>query len=639
MSQMKLLRDKRFYPLFWTQFLGAFNDNFLKNALVILITYKATAVLGLTSEQMVPVSGGIFIFPFFLFSATAGQIADKFEKGRIIRLIKCAEIGIMALAAPGFLLGRFDFLLGVLFLMGLHSTFFGPIKYSILPQHLEERELVGGNALVEAGTNLSILLGTIAGGVLVSLRGVGPVIVSAGLLGVAALGYLASRGIPLAPPVEPALRIQWNPIPPTFEIFRFARRNRPVFLSILGTSWFWAFGAALLSLFPHYCRNVLGAGEHVVTLFLTIFCVGCGIGSLLCERLSRKRLELGLVPFGSIGITIFTADLFFRGAPAFVAATPLGALDFIREPQGLRILIDLLMLSVFSGFYIVPLYTMIQERSAPSHRSRIIAANNILNALFMVASAIGLVGLEAMGLSIPRIFLALSALNVAVAISIYTILPEFLIRFAIWILANLLYRLRVTGDEAIPAEGPALLICNHISFIDWMIIAAGVRRPVRFVMDHGFFKGFLLKRIMTRAHVIPIAPGRENPTVLDSAYRRIADELRAGELVCIFPEGRITRDGKMNELRPGMLKIVGETPVPVVPMALNGLWGSLCSRKGGRALARLPRRLWHRIELRVGAPMRPEGITLEQARVAITSLRKEDRQALAEPLTAGNWNG
>jgi len=610
MSQIHLLRTKRFYPLFWTQFLGGFNDNFLKNALVIWITFKAASVFGIPSSQMVAVASGIFILPFFLFSATAGQLADKFEKTCLIRWIKVAEISIMLLASWALAAEKFEFLLFILFLMGLHSTFFGPIKYSILPQHLHPDELVGGNALIEAGTFLSILLGTIAGGVLISLQH-GPQIVGLGLVLVAILGWGASRSIPKADAVDPQLKVQWNPVSPTLDIYRFARKNRTVFLSILGISWFWFFGGAVLSLFPSYCREILKTDESVVTLFLAMFSIGIGLGSLLCERFSRKHLELGLVPLGSIGMSLFCADLFNIGIPSW--SMPMSSLNngsvlmtaggMIHQSAGLRILADLLFMSIFSGFFIVPLYTLIQELTENSHRSRVIAGNNVINAFFMVFSAIVILLLMRLHLSIPQIFLVLAALNAFVAIYIYRLIPEFFLRFVIWILANVMYRLRVVGDTAIPKKGPAVLVCNHVSFIDWVIIAAGVQRPVRFIMDHSFARGWFTRFLLKQGKVILIAPMKEDPELLRSAFVKVAEELRNEQLICLFPEGQITHDGELNPFRPGVEKIIRDTPVPVIPMALRGMWGSFFSRERGRAIFKTPKRFWSRVELKIGEPV------------------------------------
>ncbi|MCM2321868.1 MAG: MFS transporter [Oligoflexia bacterium] len=625
MAQLQLLRTRRFAPFFCTQFLGAFNDNLFKNALIILIAFKASSVLGIPSSQMVAVAGGIFILPFFLFSATSGQLADKYEKTTIIRWVKLAEIAIMALATVGFVFHQFGYLLVVLFLMGLHSTFFGPVKYSILPQLLPQEELVTGNALVGAGTFLAILFGTILGGLLVTQEPYGPIAVSVGLLIVATSGWLTSRAIPRCPAMAPELKVEWNPIPPTLSVSRSIRSNRTVFLSVLGISWFWFFGAAFLSLFPPYCKEFLQANESVVTFFLTLFSVGIAIGSSLCERLSNKRLELGMVPFGSIGMSIFAADLFLAGHPwaGAEAATLRTVSELFQAPGGLRIILDLLLVSVFGGFYFVPLYTLIQERADPAKRSRVVAANNILNSLFMVVASLLLMGMMIAKLTYPQMFLVLAGLNAAVALYIYSVIPEFLLRFLAWILAHLMYRVRVTGAANIPATGPALLVCNHVSFIDWLIIYAMVRRPVRFVMDYNYIPSPLGRFLTRHAKVIPIATAKEDTGVLLQAFRGIAAELRDGNVVCLFPEGRITHDGKLAAFRPGVERVIADTPVPVIPMALQGFWGSIFSRQGGKALSRPPRRFWSRVGLAIGTALPPTEANVEALRVRVAELRGE----------------
>lgn len=623
MSQSQLLKDRRFFPLFWTQFFGAFNDNFLKNAMIILITFKAATVGGIAPAQMVSVAGAIFILPFFLFSATAGQLADKYEKSRLIQIIKLAEVAIMLLAAVGFLTEHFTFLLAVLFLMGLHSTFFGPLKFSILPQCLNEQELVGGNALIEAGTFLSILLGTIAGGVLVAIPSWGPLLVSAILVGTAIIGYLASLQIRNAAPVDPELYVQWNPITPTWTILKDTRKNNTVFRSILGISWFWFFGGAMLSLFPPYCKEILKSSESVITLFLACFSVGIGIGALLCEKMSQRRIELGLVPLGSIGMSMFCIDLYFSGHPEVILSRlneNFGAWDLVQTFQGLHLVTDLVLLAIFSGFFIVPLNALIQERSEPSHRSRVIAGNNILNAFFMVVTSVMLIGLMKQGLTIPQIFLVLAGLNGLVAIYIYTLVPEFLIRFAMWVLANLVYRLEVIGEENIPTKGGAVLVCNHVSFIDWLVLGAAIFRPIRFVMYYKFGQGLLGRQIIKHTKAIPIASAKEDPKILANAFEQIAKELSKGHLVCIFPEGQITRDGELNLFRGGVEKIIATTPVPVIPMALNGLWGSFFSRKNGRAMSGVPKRFKLRVSLVIGKPIRPDKVSAAFLQEKVTEM-------------------
>ena len=628
-SQFTLLEQRRFLPFFLTQFAGAFNDNFYKNALVVLMTFQAAQFTTLAPGVLVNLAAGLFILPFFLFSATSGQLADKYEKSRLIRFTKLLEIGIMVLAAVAFALKSLPLMLSTLFLMGTQSSIFGPVKYAILPQHLKEDEIVGGNALVESGTFVSILLGTIAGGLTIALPG-GSGWVSGGAIVIAMLGYVAIRGIPEAPAADPGLKVDWNPITETWRNIGETRGNRTVFLSILGISWFWFYGAMFLSQFPGYAREVLGGDEHAVTLLLAVFSVGIGIGSLLCEKLSGRHVEIGLVPFGSIGLTLFGLDLWWA-SPATVAATaasaaPLSIGALLSEPASWRVLFDLVMIGVFGGFFIVPLYALIQTRSEPARRSRIIAGNNILNAAFMVVAAGLGAGLLAAGASIPQLILVTALLNAGVAIYIYTLVPEFLLRFIVWLLVHTVYRLKVVGDENIPEEGPAVIVANHVSFADALIIMAGSRRPIRFVMDHHIFRWPILSFVFRNSRAIPIAPAKEDPAMMERAFDEVAAALEAGELVGLFPEGRITDNGELYPFRPGIRRIVERTPVPVVPVALRGLWGSTFSRKGGPALSRpLRRGIFNRVELVSAPPLPPAEATPERLQGIVAGLRGEMR--------------
>ena len=625
MSQFSLLRRRRFLPFFGTQFLGAFNDNLFKNALIVLLTFQAASWTTLRPEILANLAAGIFILPFFLFSATAGQLADKYDKAKLARLVKVLEIGIMLVATAGFALHSLAILLAGLFLLGLHSTLFGPVKYAILPQHLKETELVGGNALVEAGTFVAILLGTLAGGLLAGVEG-GTVWVSLGGLGVAVAGYGASRGIPAAPAPAPQLRVSPNPLSETWRNIHFARENRTVFLSILGISWFWLYGALFLAQFPAYAKNVLGGAEAAVTLLLATFTIGIGLGSLLCERLSGRHVEIGLVPFGSIGLTLFGLDLAFASPAALPAGAPLAVGALLAQPGTWHVLADLLMLGLFGGFFIVPLYALVQLRSAVGHRARIIAANNILNALFMVVGALAAAGLLGAGLSIPRLFGIAALCNAAVAIYIYRLVPEFLLRFLAWLLIHSLYRLEKRGIEHIPAEGAALLVCNHVSFVDPVILMGASPRPIRFVMDHRIFSTPLLSFIFRQSRAIPIAPAKEDPALMEKAFDEVAQALAAGELVGIFPEGRITDNGDLYPFRPGIQRILERHPVPVIPLALRGLWGSFFSRKDGPAMSKPFRRgLFSKIAL-VGAPaLAPREATPERLQEIVAGLRGDAR--------------
>lgn len=623
--QSALLSQRRFLPFFLTQFLGAFNDNLYKNALVVLLTFQAARYTTLSPGILVNLCAGLFILPFFLFSATAGQIADKYEKGRLIRFTKLLEIVIMGLAALAFALSSLPLMLLCLFLMGAQSALFGPVKYAILPQQLHPDELVGGNALVEAATFVAILIGTLGGGVLIGLAD-GAVWVSVITLLLAVLGYLCSRRIPYAAAASPGLRINWNPITETWRNIAFTRGNRTVFLSILGVSWFWFYGAMFLSQFPAYAKDVLGGNEHTVTLLLAMFSVGIGIGSLLCERLSGGKVELGLVPFGSIGMSLFALDLWWGSPVADAGSAALPLATVLAQPASWRALADLVAIGIFSGFYIVPLYALIQSRSEPEHRSRIIAGNNILNAAFMVVAAALAAGLLAAGCSVPQLFLVTALLNVAVALYIYTLVPEFLLRFLVWLLVHTVYRLEVRGIEHIPEEGPAVLVCNHVSFVDALVISAASPRPIRFVMDHRIFALPVLRFVFRESRAIPIAAAKDDPALTERAFDTIAAALAAGELVAIFPEGRLTADGELDTFRPGIRRIVERSPVPVVPLALRGLWGSFFSRKDGPAMSRpLRRGPFSRIELVAGPALAPVAANPETLQARVAELRGEWR--------------
>jgi 1-acyl-sn-glycerol-3-phosphate acyltransferase len=621
-SQFRLLAERRFGPFFSVQFLGAMNDNIFKQALVILLAYQTASFTSMSSDTLQNLAQALFILPFFLFSATAGQLADKYEKSSLITATVVLELGVMALGAAGLFMKSLPLLLAALFLGGVQSALFGPVKYAILPQQLRDSELVGGNALVETGTSIAILAGMVVGGWMIAQPGWGVAGVAILTCALSASGIVLSRFIPKSPPPDPGLAINPNPMQETWRILRFAAANRTVFLSILGISWFWLYGAMLVTQFPNLTRNLLHGNEAVVTLLLVVFSIGIGAGSLLCERLSGHKVELGLVPFGSIGLTVFGIDLGFATAVPF-EHTALGLGEFLQQPTSWRVLGDLLMVGVFGGLYIVPLYALVQSRSEPTHRSRIIAANNVLSALFIVLAAGISIGLLAAGLSIPQLIVVTALMNAAVAIYIYTLVPEFLMRFIVWLLIHSVYRLRKVGLDRIPDEGPALVVCNHVSYVDALVISAGCRRPIRWVMYHQIFKIPVLSFVFRTAKAIPIAPAHEDPLMLEQAYDAIAQELADGQIVGIFPEGKLTADGEMNEFRSGVVKILERTPVAVIPMALSGLWRSLFSRN--RAKLRHVMKVFPKVRLAVGEPVTPAFATPEGLHATVLALRGDWR--------------
>lgn len=624
-TQFQLLSSRRFLPFFLTQFLGAFNDNVYKNALIVMIAFR---LVESEANALINVAAGLFILPFFLFSASAGQLADKYDKSRLIRLIKLGEICIGALGVTALYSGNNVFCLAVLFLLGIQSAFFGPVKYAILPQHLKRSELVGGNALVEMGTFVGILTGTIVGGLLAGLTGQGEnglFYLSWIIMGAAVLGYLASRGIPVAPAPAPNLRINPNPFTQTKNILVKTSKTPSIFYAIIGISWFWLMGAAYLTQIPSFTKNVLGGDESLVTLLLCTFTIGIALGSLLCERLSDGNIELGLVPLGAAGLTITGIALAAAGSN-FVELQQATLEAFLSSDGAYTILACLVMIGICGGLYIVPLYAMMQDRSAPEIRAQIISVNNILNALFMVVSALlGLFFLNILEATIPQFFLVIALMNAAVAIFVFTKVPEFAMRLLIWMLSHTIYRVRHVGLEQIPADGPALIVCNHVSYVDALLLAGAVRRPIRFIMYKPIYEIPVLHFIFRTGRAIPICSKAKDPEGYEKAFQDIEQGLKGGDLLCIFPEGQLTKDGEIQPFKAGIEKILERTPVPVIPMALRGLWGSFFSHKDGHAFSTWPQRFWSKVSVVAGNPIEPPEAKAETLHDEVLGLRGEQR--------------
>ena len=624
-GQFALLKQRRFAPFFATQFLGAANDNLFKFALTVLVTYQLQ-VNWLPPQMAGLVIGALFILPFLLMSATAGQWADKHDKATIMRHTKLMEVVIMAIAVVGLIGQLVPLLLVCIFLMGLQSTLFGPVKYAYLPQHLSERELTGGNGLVEMGTFVAILLGNVAGGLLMSIPQLGVQWVAGACLGVALLGWLASMRIPTSPASDPGLKLNWNPFSETWRNLQLARQYPSVFRSLLGISWMWFFGAVFLSQFPSFARDVLGGNEQVASLLLVVFSVGIAVGSLLCETFSHRHVEIGLVPIGALGMTVFAFDLYLASQAVVPPASGglLSVGEFVAQPAHWRVMADLALLAFSAGFYSVPMYALIQLRAQPSHRARIIAANNILNALFMVVSSLLAGAMLGAGFSIPQVFGATALLNIVVVGYVFWLMPEYIVRLVMLVVTRVVYRLKVRGDEHLPTEGAAILVCNHVSFVDAVILGVCSPRPMVFLMDHRIFKTPGIGWFFRAVKAIPIAPQKEDPEAYEQAFERARQVLRDGDLLCLFPEGAITKDGRMQPFKAGIMKILASDPVPVIPAALHNLWGSTFSRIDGAAMARpLRRGLFNRIGLVVGEPMAPEVVTPEALQVRVQGLLDE----------------
>ena len=619
LTQFQLLATRRLLPLFVTQFFGAFNDNLFKFALLVLFSYG-----GLVAQDRTDLwnnaAAALFVLPFFLFSATAGELSDKYEKSRLIRFVKISEICVAFLAGVSLYFNNLVLMLVVLFLFGLQSTFFGPLKFSILPQHLHQTELVGGNAMIEMGTFVAILLGTLVG----SWIG-GADQVTAWLfvlvMGVALIGWLASLQIPVAPASAPEQRVNWNLFSATWRLFGLARENRAVFLSILGISWFWLIGGVYLAQVPNLAREYLAGGENVVTLILAVFTVAIGTGSLLCERMSGRRIEIGLVPFAAFGISVTGIEVYFS-INAIDATGLRDVWSFLAGDGSLRVLFGLLLTGIFGGMYVVPLMAFIQARTPEARRARIIAAANVINSAFMVVGALlAIVWLAVLDRTIPELFLLMALINIGVAVYIFNRVPEFSMRFIVWLLSHTMYRVTHTGLESIPEKGGAIIVCNHVSYVDALLLAGAVRRPIRFIMFKPIYDMPVLNFVFRTGRAIPIVGRRMDAAAYEEAFREIREGLADGDLLCIFPEGKLTHDSRIDAFRPGIERILEQTPVPVVPMALRGLWGSFFSHDGG--LFRNPKRFWSRIEIVAGDPVPAQGASARGLREKVLALRGE----------------
>lgn len=620
-TQRSLLGQRRFLPYFITQFFGAFNDNIFKNVLLLFVAFAGAGALPISSNLFINLAAGLFILPFFLFSASAGVLADKYEKSWFIRKVKLAEIGIMCLGAIGFITESYVILLILLFLMGTQSAFFGPVKYALLPQQLKSDELVPGNALVETGTFLAILLGTLGAGIIASAESA-KYVAAISVIVFALLGYLSSRSIPEAPASAPNLKFRWQPIKQTKKTIAIAKADRTIFQALMAISWFWFLGAAYLTQFPNFTKLHLNGSESAVSFLLALFSVGIAIGSLACDKLSNHRIEVGIVPLGSLGITIFGALMATSVPESLPTFESFG--EFFAHQALWPVFVYLLLLGMSGGIFIVPLYALMQQRAKPSERAQVIAGLNIYNSLFMVGSAVlGIICLTVLELSIPQLFLLLSVMNLLVAVYLCLQVPIFVVRFVVWVLTHTMYRVNHKNLHHLPEKQGALLVCNHVSYMDALLLSAVCPRLIRFVMEEDYANLPPLKRFLNRAGVIPISATNRRSIV--RAFGEVEQALAEGHIVCIFPEGRLTSDGEMNEFMRGMDLILKRSPVPVIPIALKGMWGSYFSRYKGSACKGLPTRFWSRIEIEAGEPVPAEMASTQLMHEQVSNLRGDWR--------------
>lgn len=572
-----LLRTRRFLPVFLVQTLGALNDNLFKNALLILMVYRLGSDTSMDGRVMASAAAGLFILPFVIFSALGGQLADKMDKAKLIRWTKGAEVLAMALGAFALITGNIAAMMGVLFVMGTQSAFFGPVKYSILPDHLAENELVGANSLIEAGTFLAILAGTIAGGLII-LAGNGQYWVAGICVTVAAIGYLGSFFVPAAPSRRPDLRIDPNLLRETISIISHIRRSRTIKLSILGISWFWLLGATFISQFPAFAQSVIGGDQSVVTLFLVLFTIGIAIGSLFCNKLLKGEVTAKYVPFGAVGMTLFILDLYLACHDrAFAGGDLIGVAAFLSAPENWRIMGDLVAISVFGGLFIVPLYTMLQTRGEAEHRSRTIAANNIINALFIVVGALIATALLAAGLKLPDIILALALSNAVVTVYVFGLLPDEMVKAVLKTVLKLCYRIEVTGREHYRQAGPrAVIVVNHVSFLDAVLLAVYLPVKPMFAINTHIAQAWWVKPFLAMVDAFPMDP--TNPMATKGLIKAVQEDRHC----VIFPEGRITVTGALMKVYEGPGMIADKADAMIVPVRIDGAQYTPFSRLRGK---------------------------------------------------------
>lgn len=619
-SQFSLLRQRRFLPLFLVQAIDAFAGNLFRGALVMFVVAQATGLRSNEVDIYSNVAAMLFVLPLLLFSAFAGQWVESREKARLVRGLQLAGIGVALCAGVGLLWGSLPLLLAALFGYGVLTALFGPLKYSMLPQVLQPQELIGGNALVVTSTFVGILLGAGLGDWLLA-RSDGPMLAAAALVALALLAWVCARAVPGAAATSPGQRIDRNPLRGVADLVTQLRGDRAVLQAVLGVSWVWFVGTVLLAQLPGYTRLYLGGDAGAVVIAMACPGLGIVIGALLCERLSRRTVEIGLVPLGALGLTLAALDLYFaRPQIAMVTGLPWRAL--LQAPGNLRLGLDLLLVGVSGGLFVVPLYALIQQRTRRERLARVIAANNMLNGVFMIAAAAFAVAMLQAGFNIPQLLLALALLNVAVAVAIFVMVPEFVARFVSWLVVKALYRLQLRGFEHVPADGAALIVCNHVSYMDALLILGAVPRPTRFVMYYKIFDIPGMNLVFRAARAIPIAGAKEDPAVMERAFEQIDAALAAGELVGIFPEGALTKDGEIAQFRNGVARILAARPVPVVPMALRGMWRSMWSKRDSRLRRmRLPRRMRARIEIVADAPIPAQLATAAVLEAKVRELR------------------
>jgi len=600
-----------FRNLLWAQALGALNDNAFKTLVALWALGKLAPE---ESSRLIALAGALFVLPFIVFSNVAGALADRYPKKRIIVLLKWIEVGLMSLALPALYVESPPLLAALLLLLGAHSAFFGPVKLAILPEILSERDLSQGNGLVQMATFLGILLGTVCAGLLVKTLGGSLHLAALVLVLIAAAGLWASLRIPDPPAAGGCGPLRFNFAAQTLADLRGIRAHHGIFLSLMGSAYFWFVGAVLQMNLLVYGRQLMGLSEMWLTVFQIVMCVGIGFGSWAAGRLSREQVELGLVPLGALGLAAFSLDLAFS------------------FHSTLRTACDLACLGASAGCFVVPMQAFVQARSPEAERGKFIAAGNVVSfAAILAASGFLWAWSGVFHLHAGQVFLVLSLMTLAVAVYIVWTLPDFLLRVVFYPVANIVYRIQVSGAENIPRRGGALLIANHVSYVDAILVTSAMSRLVRFVMHRSFYESPLLHPFVKIMGCIPISDS-DRPRDLVASLKKARQAIQDGEIVCIFAEGAVTRHGQMLRFKKGFERIVQGLDAPIIPVHLDRVWGSVFSFEGGRIFYKWPRRLPYPITVSFGAPM-PSDSSTAAVRQSIVELGSDAfRHRLAETL-------
>jgi 1-acyl-sn-glycerol-3-phosphate acyltransferase len=620
--QFPLLTERRFGPLWICHFTNQLNNQFLRAATLWILSGNSYVVFGeapLQAEAM-----AWFVLPAIVTAAIGGQLADHMDRQKVIILAQTVGLVAAALAVFGLLADRTILVLAGVAVAGVQTTIFSPAQGALIRQHLADTELTPGNGLMTAGRQLATITGLLLLLATFDPETEASKVLLPALVASAVAGWLVSLRVPRSPAPRPDMKTSWTPLGALRQTLVEAVSDRNVFLAILGVSWFWFTHLVFLVNLPSYAANVIGARDLALIVLLMTPVATLMLGALLCQPASGRRVELGLVPLGALGMAIAGVD-FYLNSPEAAPAAARTLKELLDAPTYVRCLVDLAIFGLSAGLYVVPLYALVQQ-SAPTDRlGRILGGMMFYNLIFVSLALAGAQWLRSEGLSLEAIILTAILLQSGVAIYIFLLLPEFLLRLLMWLLVHTIYRTEATHLERVPPSGPAVIVCNHVSYMDPLVIGAKVRRPVRFVMHRYIFQIPVMKTVFRLAKAIPIVSGKKDPEGLQRAMDQVAAELDAGRLVAIFPEGMLTRDGDIGIFRSGIERIIERNPVPVIPMGLSGLWGSFFSFYGGEPMKHVPRLKWSRIRLRVGKPIPPTEVTVDLLRERVAELRGPHR--------------